>query len=94
MTTSTFPKPANSTNDELFKVLSYITAKRDEDLKDFSNLKNIFMSGRKVDKIPTSSTDILENDRIGDFNYDEDYLYVIVKDAGNAEWRRITLNKW
>lgn len=66
---------------------------REEDIEDFNNLSNIFMRGRKVGKIPTGSTDVAATDRLGDFNYDANYLYLCVDNSG-AVWRRITLGSW
>jgi len=63
---------------------------REEDVSDFNNLPNIFMQGRKVGKIPASSADTIDN-RIGDFNYDADYLYICVNDSGSAAWRRVAI---
>lgn len=67
---------------------------RKDDITQFGNLPEIFMSGRKVGKIPTGSTDIAVTDRLGDFNYDASYWYQVVDDTGNARWRRIALATW
>lgn len=66
---------------------------REQDVEQFSNLSNVFMSGRKVGKIPTGSSDVAATDRIGDFNYDANYLYLCVDNSG-ATWRRVTLGSW
>jgi hypothetical protein len=86
-----FPKMQDRTLQEVVKVMEYITKERRNDVADFDNLKNVFMSGRKVGKIPTSPTDIDVTDRVGDFNYDPDYIYLCVDDGG-AEWRRTSLS--
>lgn len=70
-----------------------VTRTREDDIDNFNNLKNIFMGGRKVGKFPTGSSDIEATDRIGDFNYDADYLYICVDDSG-AAWRRVILGSW
>jgi len=66
---------------------------REEDVEDFSNLNNVFISGRKVGKVPTGSADIAVTDRIGDFNFDANFIYICVDDSG-AAWRRVTLEVW
>lgn len=73
--------------------LDAIVKERTRDIKDFDNLKNVFMSGRKVGKIPSASSDIADDDRLGDFSYDDAYLYIVIDDTG-AAWRRIELETW
>ncbi len=63
---------------------------RQEDIDDFNNLTNVFIGGRKVGKVPTSSADVVATDRIGDFNFDANFIYICVDDSG-AAWRRVTL---
>jgi hypothetical protein len=83
--------PKDSTLEFLTEKAAYVQRLREEDIENFNNLKNIFISGRKVGKIPTSSTDITAGDRVGDFNYTASHLYIVVDDAGSGEWRRIAL---
>ena len=71
-------------------VLRSILSARGDDISEFDNLKNTFMSGRKVGKVPTESADIAAADRAGDFNYDEDYLYLFT----GTDWRRLELLSW
>ena len=48
---------------------------------------------RKSNKVPTNSADTT-GDKLGDFNYDSAYLYVVVDNAGTLEWRRATLSSF
>lgn len=64
---------------------------REEDINDFDNLVNIFMSGRKVSKIPSSKLDTSDGDREGDFNYDTTYFYICVNNAGTLNWKTAPL---
>ena len=89
-----YPSLRDKTLDGAHEMLQYISRERDNDITEFNNLTNIFMRGRKVGKIPTSSTDIVPSDRVGDFSYDPDYLYIVINDSGTAEWRRATLGTW
>lgn len=71
-----------------------IARTREDDIRDFANLSNIFMRGRKVGKIPANSADTT-GDRVGDFNYATDsgteYLYICMDVSGTAVWRRVAL---
>jgi hypothetical protein len=89
-----FPIMTLRTEDDLFVLGRYILKERSNDINDFNNLQNIFMRGRKVGKIPTGSADISADDRLGDFNYNNNYLYIVVDNAGSAEWRRVSLSSW
>lgn len=89
-----FPIMTLRTEDDLFVLGRYILKERANDINDFNNLENVFMRGRKVGKIPTGSADIAVTDRIGDFNYDDSYLYLVVDSGGSAVWRRIGLTTW
>ena len=83
----------DATIEDLMRFAKYIQRLRDQDISDFNNLSAVFMSGRKVGKIPSSSADIAATDKLGDFNYDDSYMYLVVDNTG-AEWRRITLGSW
>lgn len=89
-----FPKLTPVTLDDVLELLRYITKERPIDIKDFDNLQNVFMQGRKVGKLPTGAADIADTDRVGDFNYDDSYFYLVVNNAGTAEWRRTALSSW
>lgn len=79
--------------DHVIEQIQQISRTRKDDISIFSNLENVFMSGRKVGKIPTASNDVTDEDRIGDFNFDAGYLYILVDNSG-ATWRRATLGSW
>ncbi len=74
-------------------LLRYIVKERPNDVKEFDNIQNRFMAGRKVAKVPSGAATVTE-DRIGDFNYDQDYFYIVVNNSGTAEWRRIAYTAW
>ncbi len=89
-----YPKLVPSTDEDIKEVLRIIIENRGLDINEFTNLKNVFMAGRKSGKIPSGSADIDLSDRVGDFNYDPDYLYLVIDNAGTAEWRRTALASW
>lgn len=83
-----------ATLEDVLRWIRYVNKERPNDVNDFTNLKNIFMSGRKVAKVASGSLDVDPSDRIGDFNYTDQYFYILVNNAGTAEWRRATLASW
>ena len=80
--------------EDLITQMRQITNIRKDDITQIQNLPNIFLSGRTVGKIPTSSADVDATDRIGDVSYDTNYLYILVDNAGTAVCRRATLGSW
>lgn len=89
-----YPKLGDRTPADVIRVLEIAVRERTQDIKDFDNLTNTFISGRKVGKIPTGAADISPTDRVGDFNYTTSFLYIVVNNAGTAEWRRAALASW
>lgn len=84
--------PIIATEDEMFAGLEEIVRLRAEDVGDFDNLQNIFVSGRKVDKVPTSSSDVAATDNENDVNYDNNHIYVLVDVSGTLTWRTAPLS--
>lgn len=70
-----------------------VTELRNQDVADWNNLPELYMRGRKVDKVPSASTDTTGNQK-GDFNYDASYLYICVDNSGTLSWRRASLSSW
>ena len=86
-----YPSLAGSALEDVLTVLNFITRERDTDIREYNNLQNRFIAGRKVGKIPSSSLDVDPADRVGDVSYDTAYYYILVDNGGSAEWRRIAL---
>ena len=80
------------------EIVRYIQKERKNDVNDFDALKDNYISGRKVDKIPTGASNVTATDTVGDFNIADDggttYLYALVDISGTAEWRRVALSTW
>jgi len=85
---------ASATLGAALDTLEDIIQKRRDDVKDFDNLNNIFISGRKTARIPSGATDVLPTDKVGDINYDLSYAYVLTQDGATVEWRRFALASW
>lgn len=90
MATELYKNIQNETIEDVSAFCREAARLREEDVSDFNNLSNVFMRGRKVDKIPSSSSDIADS-RVGDFNYDTSYLYICVDNSGTAVWRRVAI---
>lgn len=72
-----------------------MSRKREEDITDRNTFNSIYVMGRKVGKVPSSSADVADTDRVGDQNLTKDYAYFCVSDgAGGAVWRRIAMATW
>ena len=89
-----YPSLSPDTPGTIEEILRIIVRERTIDVRDFNNLQNRFMSGRKVGKVPSGSLDVDTSDRVGDFNYTNQYFYLLVDNSGTAEWRRIALASW
>jgi hypothetical protein len=73
--------------------LKFIVRERKNDREEYINLPQVFVSGRKVGKIPTSAVDVAATDRAGDTNYDDQYLYILTIDSmGDPAWGRAALD--
>lgn len=79
---------------DLLRWAREVNAAREEDRRDWLNLPQTFVSGRKVGKIPTGSSDVAASDRAGDWNWDSAYLYYAVESGGSLVWRRIASASW
>lgn len=93
MATQAYPTIFKENLEGVMRWINDVARIRRDDIGDYTNLPNIYMRGRKVGKIPTASNDVSASDKIGDFNYDANYMYLLVDNSG-AAWRRITLGAW
>ena len=87
-----YPSYTLSTLEDVIDVVRQIQNLRKDDIKQAQNLNNIYILGRKVGKIPTSSSDVAPRDRIGDINFVPGFMYVLVDNAGTPEWQRSVLS--
>lgn len=88
-----YPKLSPDNPSDVPEILRYMIKERGNDIKDFDNLTNTFMSGRKVGIIPTGAA-TSSSDRIGDYNADGDYFYLVVPFGSTSEWRRVAWTAW
>lgn len=68
--------------------------RQEEDLPDFTNLPARFVSGRTTQRVPSSPSDVLSTDNVGDIVTDapNGFEYKLVDNAGAAVWERRSLN--
>lgn len=67
---------------------------RKDDITQFQNIQNTFIAGRKVGRVPSSSIDVIDGDKVGDFNVTSTYAYFLIDNAGTGEWRRVAVSSW
>jgi hypothetical protein len=94
MTKESWPVLMAPTNAAIASKLQEMDRIREDDISNFENLPQLLVSGRKVQRIPANSGDVLPADRVGDLNYDDDYLYLAVLSGSSLVWRRIGLSAW
>lgn len=80
---------------DMSEQLRQITNIRKDDISTISQITSSFVAGRKVGKIPSSSTDVNpKSDKVGDINYTASFLYILIDNGGTPVWRRIALASW
>jgi hypothetical protein len=87
--------PIAQNKDDILPFLQEIARLREiEDVPDFTNLPRRFVSGRTTTRIPSTPSDVLATDNIGDIVTDapNGFEYKLVDNAGTAVWDRRTLN--
>ena len=90
------PYPQTVTPDfpSIVSWINFVSRVRPQDIQEFTNINSTFIAGRKVGKVPASSTDVAPTDRVGDFNYDVNYIYICVLSGSTVAWRRASLGTW
>jgi len=89
-----YPVLKDQTPQGIFEWLKFVVRARTDDVQEYNNLSNVFISGRKVGRIPTSSADVIAGDKIGDFSVDTTYAYFLVDNSGTGVWRRVAVGAW
>lgn len=89
-----YPYWPAETLEEIKTQIRQITHTRKDDITQINNIQNVFISGRKVGRVPSSSADVIAGDKVNDVNWDASYLYILVDNAGTPVWRRATLASW
>lgn len=82
-----------NTLQDAFEALQNIARERRNDVAEINGLKDKFMSGRKVGKVPLPATPAAATDTVGDFSFKADgtRMYILVDIAGVNTWMEIVL---
>lgn len=91
MTLKTYPVLREDTIEDAANVLREIIRTRQSDISEIESIKNRFVSGRKVTRTPSSSSDVQSTDRVGDMSFSASYMYIVVDNSGTLVWRRVSL---
>lgn len=86
-----YPYWAAATLKDTIDQVQQICHIRKDDITQIQNLPNVFLQGRKVGKIPTTSADVSPADKINDFNWTAGFLYILIDNSGTPVWRRTAL---
>jgi len=90
-----YPSTFDNSPEGIMSFLKQIIRLRVDDVTEVNNFPNVYMSGRKVNKVPTSSSDVVSGqDREGDFNYNTNYLFILTNNSGTLVWRRVALSSF
>lgn len=89
-----YPYYSAETLEDVKKQLAQICHTRKDDITQVNAINSNFIAGRKVGRTPSSSADVITGDKLNDFNWDASFLYILIDNAGTAEWRRATLASW
>lgn len=94
MTQNNYPSFDPKKPKEAIDLLTDMVKQRRQDVNDFNNLQNRFITGRIVGRIPTGAADLQPGDKVGDTNFEAStsYLYRIVDNSGTPVWARIQMD--
>ena len=87
--------PIINGKEDLVNFVKEITRLREiEDLPDFTNLPLRFVTGRTTDRVPSTPSNVLSTDNVGDIVTDaaNGFEYKLVDNAGTFVWDRRTLD--
>lgn len=85
-----FPTAIDNTLQSVCDAVRKIGQVRQDDQRQWNDLQNQFISGRRVPKVPANSADTTGNS-IGDFNVTATFAYFCVDNAGTVEWVRVAV---
>ncbi|CAB4214630.1 hypothetical protein UFOVP1454_56 [uncultured Caudovirales phage] len=94
MTTSLYPE-TRTEKDVLRNMQEIARIRETEDVSDFQNLNNRFVLGRArgvTRAAPSSNSDVLSTDEVGDYVNDGTYEYKLLNISGTLKWDRRTLS--
>lgn len=86
-----FPAIVTKTFDAIYSWAQQVNTERSRDIVDWNNLPQRFVMGRNRTLLndraePSSSSDVLPTDQLGDFYVGTTNMYILVNNAGTYEW--------
>lgn len=89
-----YPYYSAADMEEIVEILDQICRTRKDDILVIGDLINTFIGGRSVGRVPSSSSDVLATDKIGDINFDYStgYAYRLMDDGAAGVWARWQLD--
>ena len=77
--------------EELIRWAKDVARTRRFDLEDYDNQ----ISGNPfIFDVPSSSSDMIGTEKVGDIAADDSFFYVVVDNAGVLEWRRVGISSF
>ncbi len=86
-----YPSAIDNSLPGVVATLQKISQLRGNDQIQWNNLQNQFISGRRVARVPSASTNVLATDNVGDFNVTATYAYFLINNSGTIEWVRVAV---
>jgi hypothetical protein len=83
--------PSNPTSADFYRWIEEVTRSRNGDLDDFNAQQR---ENPRIFDAPSSSTDTIGTEKVGDIAADSGFLYVVVDNAGILEWRRVAISSF
>ena len=83
--------PPNSTLEGIIDWAIDVSKARLDDLSDF-NIQAT--ENPRIFSAPSSSTSTIGTEKVGDIAADSGFLYVVVDNAGDIEWRRVAISSF
>lgn len=89
-----FPVSIDNTLPSCADAIRKIGQVRADDQKQWLNLQNLFVSGRRVTRVPSAGNNVLATDNVGDFNVTATFAYFLINNSGTIEWVRVAVATW
>lgn len=81
--------PVRPDQTDILDWIRQVTRERLSDLEDYEQQQ---AANPRIYSAPTSSSDTIGTEKVGDIAADTSYLYVVVDNSGTLEWRRVAIS--
>lgn len=79
----------NATLGDVIKWIFAATRAREFDVQDYDNQ---VQNNPVIYDAPSSASDIIGTEKVGDIAADASYFYIVVDNSGTLEWRRVGIS--